>query len=175
MKRTIWKYGLISGGISSFWLLLMPFAGENCGSDLSMIIGYATMLVGFVVIYFGTRHIRNQSANGEMTFGQAFITGLYIAIVASTVYVLTWLIMYYAFIPDYFDRMARSYAGNLADKGASQEQIDRQIAQAAQMKEWYKNPLVNIAMTYSEILPVGMFVSLICAALLKRKPSQDIK
>ena len=37
-----------------------------------------------------------------------------------------------------------------------------------QMGELYKNPIVKIGFTYMEILPVGLLISLLCAALLKR-------
>lgn len=57
----------------------------------------------------------------------------------------------------------------LRASGASQEEITRKTAEMAKFGEMYKNPLVVILMTYIEILPVGLLVSLISAWILKRK------
>ena len=41
-------------------------------------------------------------------------------------------------------------------------------------KEMYKNPLLVILLTYTEVLPVGLVVSIISALILKRKSNQQI-
>jgi hypothetical protein len=43
------------------------------------------------------------------------------------------------------------------------------------MKEWYKNPLFVILMTYIEILPVALIVTLISALILKRTTPKQIQ
>ena len=39
----------------------------------------------------------------------------------------------------------------------------------AEFKEMYKNPLVNIALTFLEPLPVGLVFTLVTAGVLSRK------
>lgn len=168
MKKNVWIFGLISGLISSLWLLVFPFIDEECGSGMNMIYGYAAMLVAFSMIFVGVKKYRDQVNNGEVAFGRAFMIGLYIAFIASIIYVITWMISYYFFIPDFFDKMGNSLVKQMQEKGASQEAIDAQMARINQYKELYKNPFFNAAMTFTEIFPVGFVVSLICAAILKR-------
>lgn len=53
--------------------------------------------------------------------------------------------------------------------GASQAEIDKTAAQMQQYIAMYKNPIMIILLTYVEIFPVGLLVSLIVAFILKRK------
>lgn len=170
MKKNVWIFGLISGLITSLWVAIFPFVSEECNTDLGMVYGYTAMIIAFSMVFVGIKNYRDKFNNGEVAFGKAFMIGFYIALIASTFYVLTWLISYYFFIPDFFDKMTNSSVKQMHAKGVPQAEIDKHIAEIANYKEMYKNPLFNIAMTYTEILPVGVLVSLICAAILKRKP-----
>jgi hypothetical protein len=77
---------------------------------------------------------------------------------------------YYFFIPDFLDNMEKAYISKQQASGASVEAIEKTRQEMAQYKEWYKNPLFTAALTYMEILPVGLIISLCAAAILKRKP-----
>jgi hypothetical protein len=37
----------------------------------------------------------------------------------------------------------------------------------------YNNPLFNAAITFMEVFPVGLILSLVSAAILRRKPPQE--
>ena len=54
---------------------------------------------------------------------------------------------------------------------------DAQIAatrkEMTEMMEWYKNPLVNIAITFLEPLPVGLVFTLVTAGVLSRRRDSD--
>ena len=86
-------------------------------------------------------------------------------------YVISWLIDYYYFIPDFADKYAAHAIEKLKADGASQAEIIRQSAAMESFKTMYKNPLINILLTYSEVIPVGLVVSLISALILKKKKS----
>jgi hypothetical protein len=53
--------------------------------------------------------------------------------------------------------------------GASQAQLNKQLADMAEYREMYKTPIGVILMTYLEPLPVALIVTLISALILKRK------
>ena len=43
----------------------------------------------------------------------------------------------------------------------------------ADMAQLYANPLFNSAITFMEVFPVGLIMTLVSAAILRRKPRQD--
>ena len=49
---------------------------------------------------------------------------------------------------------------------------DVQVKEMADFATMYKNPFFNAMMTYAEILPVGVVVTLISSFVLKRKAQQ---
>src|SRR5690606_33371783 len=106
---------------------------------------------------------------GVISFGKAFKIGALIMLIASSFYVITWLIDYYVFMPDFAETYAAHTLESLKSSGASQAEIDAQSKEMASFVKMYKNPLFVILMTYMEILPVGLLITLISALILKRK------
>jgi hypothetical protein len=105
---------------------------------------------------------------GQLTFGQGFTVGLLITLISSLCYVVTWQIVYYNFIPDFMDRYAAYMVEQLRASGESAAAIEEKTREMQAFKTMYANPLVNAAFTFLEPFPVGVLVSLISAALLRR-------
>lgn len=173
MKKNILIYGLISGIIVSVLMLCsmnyLSHCEGNVAYDTSMLIGYASMLIAFSLVFVGIRNYRDKYNEGIITFGKAFKVGILIVLIASTMYVLAWLIDFYFFIPDFADKYSAHMLDELKASGASQMEIDKQTKEMANMAEMLKNPFFNAMMTYAEILPVGLIVTLISSLILKRK------
>ncbi len=169
MKNTVLKFGLISGFISILGFLAMHITGgENF--ENGMIYGFASMIVAFSLIFVAVKTYRDKQNGGTLSFGKAFQIGLYMSLIASTVYVITWLITYYNFIPDFADKYAAYSLEQMRASGASQAEIAAATAEMESFKETYKNPVMVILWTYIEILPIGLLFSLLAAAILKKKP-----
>ena len=95
MKRIILTFGLISGAIlSALMLITFPFH-EELGTDFSMVMGYATMVAAFLLVFFGVRRYRDTVGGGAIGFGKAFQVGILIALISSACYVATWEVMYF--------------------------------------------------------------------------------
>ena len=134
-----------------------------------MAVGYAAMLLAFSLVYVGVKRYRDEQNHGFITFGNALKVGLSISLVASTIYVITWMVDYYVFVPDFMDKFTVQFLQQIKDGGATPAEISSKTAEMNSMKELYKNPLWVVLFSYLEILPVGLVVSLISAVLLKRK------
>lgn len=170
MKKIVLVFGLISGLIVTtlmFFNIMAMYKNESAQG--SIIVGYTTMVVAFSMIFVGVKNYRDKYNNGIISFGKAFKTGLYITLVASTLYVLVWLVEYKLFFPDFMDRYEACAMNDARSSGATQAELNEKAAEIARGKELYKNPLFVILMTYAEILPVGLVVALLSALLLKRK------
>ncbi|MDB5211048.1 MAG: hypothetical protein JWQ30_1875 [Sediminibacterium sp.] len=176
MKKVILVYGIIAGVIVT---AMMAFStGYFCAKgdfEGGMIYGYSAMIIAFAMIFVGVKSFRDKHNGGVINFGKAFKIGLFISLIASTIYVIGWLINYYCFIPDFMDKYAAVMIAKAKSSGISAAELARKTADMAQMREWYKNPLFVILMTYIEILPVGVIVTLITALVLKRTTPKQIQ
>lgn len=178
MKKNILIYGLIAGVIVATLMLLGMNYLSHCEGNVdygtSMLIGYASMLLAFSLVFVGIRNYRDKYNGGVISFGKAFKTGILIVLIASTIYVGAWLVDYYFFIPDFMDKYAAQQLNELKAGGASTAEIEKQTKEMAGFAEMYKNPFFNAMMTYVEILPVGLIVTLISSFILKRKAPKTI-
>jgi hypothetical protein len=170
MTKIVLTFGLIAGGILSVMMLAtMPFM-DAIGFDRGEVIGYTTMVVAFLLIFFGVRSYRDNVAGGSVSFGRALAVGGLIAVVAAVCYVATWQLIYYKISPDFFAKY-QAYAIEKARAGGeSQAAIDKRVADVQRFAELYKNPAINIAITFIEPLPVGLVIALVSAGILRRRP-----
>ena len=169
MRKIVLTFGLIAGAILSVMMLVtLPFQ-DQIGFDKGAIIGYTTMVLAFLMVFFGVRSYRDNVAGGSVTFGRAFIVGLMITAVASVCYVATWEVIYFKLAPDFGDKYAAYNIEKTKQSGAAEAQVAAQVKEMTEFKEMYKKPLVNIALTFLEPLPVGILFTLVTAGVLSRK------
>ena len=170
MKKTLLTFGLASGLINALCMIYFVLnLGETPDFENGEIIGYSGMLLSFSLIFLGIRSYRNNFNEGVISFGQAFKIGLFISLIASTVYVITWIILYNNFVPDFADKYGASLVEKLRKSGATQVDINKKIEEMKEFKIMYDKPIYNILITYCEIFPLGLLVSLICSIILKKK------
>jgi Protein of unknown function (DUF4199) len=170
LKKTILIFGLISGALSSLMLAAtVPFA-DRIGFDKGEYVGYTVIVLSFLLVFFGIRSYRDNIGDGQVTFTRAFAVGISITVISCICYVITWEIIYFNFLPDFMDKYSAYAIAKAKASGASPAALQVQIQQLNKYRQMYDNPLFNAAMTFIEPLPVGLLVTLISAAILRRKP-----
>lgn len=175
MKKNVMVFGLIAGLIvSTLMVLSMARCYNDPNLEHSMLIGYASMVLAFSFIFVGIKNYRDKYNNGLITFGKAFKIGALISLVASTIYVIVWLIDYYVFMPDFMDKYVAQALREAKADGASAAELAAKAKELASSQEMYKNPIMVVLFTYMEILPVGILISLVAALILKRKPDTPL-
>ena len=169
MKKTVWTFGLISGAlVSAMMAVTIPFQDE-VGFDHSLIVGYAIMVLSFLLIYFGVRSYRDNVGRGTIGFGRALAVGALIGLIASACYVVTWQVMYFKFMPDFMTKYGAHELEKARAAGASEATLAQKKVELDKFEKMYQNPAINAAYTILEPLPVALLVALVSAGVLSRK------
>ena len=164
MNKIVLKNGLFGSSIVTALLLSVTFYMKaNPEKEVSMFFGFAGMLLAFFFVVLGIKQQRDTN-NGFISLGKAFLTGFWITLIISTIYVIVWLIIFYNFFPNF----AEHYT-DMAIAKASPDEVAQVTEEMNSFKEMYKNPIMVILLTYMEILPLGIVFSLISALILKKK------
>ncbi len=168
MKKIIITFGIIAGLIVSA-MLLVSFSLGGFESEYGELAGYASMIIAFSTIFFAVRSYRDKYNGGKIGFGKAFLMGLYITLIASTLYVISWMIISETVAKDFTANYTKHAIEKIKTSSLSEGEKESKIEEVNYFAEMYEKPLFKIGITYMEILPVGLVVSIICAFILKRK------
>ena len=169
MKKIVLTFGLISGVMISVLMDGSLLIANKVSSGHSMLLGYTMMVASFLLVYFGIRSYRDNTLGGQISFGRAFACGILIALITCVCYVATWEVIYFNFIPHFMDSYWAAQIQRIQSSGLDSATIAKQVAAIKHSQELYQNPLVNMAYTFMEPLPVGLIMTLISAAVLRRK------
>ena len=173
MKKIVLRYGLIAGVIVvAMMFATMPFV-MNDTLKHSELLGYTTMVIALSTIFIAVRNYRDKQSNGTIKFGKAFLIGLYITLIAGVLYAIGWEV-YMAVSGTDMQEFARSYIDGEIEKlqkaGASAKEISSFREDAQANMEMMNNPVLRfLFVMFMELFPVGLIISLISAALLRKK------
>jgi len=156
--------GLIVG-IPMVWKMLTATETEaNLGG---MLVGYLTMLVALTAVFLGVKQYRDKVKGGVIRFLPALGVGLGISLVASLLYMLSWEISIAFSKFDFVAWWQHQMIDGAKAHGASAEELARVTKEAQDFAVMYANPLWRMPMTFAEMFPVGVLVSLITAGVLR--------
>lgn len=169
MKKIVFTYGIIAGIINlAVSYLVFVVLGDAFSHSQNEVMGYLVMIVALSIIFVAIKQYRDKNLGGVIKFKTAFLVGLYISLIAGTIYVANWEIyMQTAGSDEFIEQYQTSMINNMKADGASEEDIQKQLEKNEYYKEMYSNTFFRILITYSEILPVGLIISLLSAFLLK--------
>jgi len=168
MKKIVLTFGLISGAIiSALMLATVPFM-HKIGMSGGMVIGYTTMVLAFLLVFFGIRSYRENIGEGCISFGRAVSVGLLIMLIGCACYVISWEFIYFNFMPDFAEKYAAFVIENMRANGASPAELAQKMAEMKRFQVMYNNIFFNVAMTFLEPLPVGLIMTFISALILRR-------
>ncbi|XWN37372.1 MAG: DUF4199 domain-containing protein [Balneola sp.] len=177
MRKIILIYGSITGAVIILSMTLGIYAAKYGGNEFfaSEALGYSIMLIGFSMIFVATKKYRDEELGGIIKFWTALKVGLGISLIAAIVYVFVWEINLYLTDYEFINEYTESIISNAKEAGVSQEELNKTIQQMEKMEQQYGNWWFRLPITFTEIFPVGLLISLISAGLFRNQnflPSQ---
>ncbi len=172
MQKTILKFGLVSGLFTAVMMAATVPLENKIGFDKAEYLGYTLIVLSFLLVFFGIRSYRENQGSGQITFARAFGVGILITLITCAFYVATWEVLYFTVLHDFM----ANYSAHLIEKARasnlSPAALQAQIDQINHVKTMYENPFYNCAITFLEPFPIGLAITLISAAVLRkqRKP-----
>jgi hypothetical protein len=168
MLRYILIYGAVAGLIVGVPLSILTLAmSGQAMMHYGMLIGYLLMLIALSAIFLAIKRRRDVDLGGVIKFWPALALGLGISAVAGVIYVIAWEASCAIAHADFAGAYARAMIAQQEAKGVSGAALARFKAEMEQFKVQYANPLYRWPMTFAEIFPVGVLVSLVAAGLLR--------
>jgi len=169
MKKTVLTFGLIAGVVISVLMDGSLLLANKIGSGHnSMLLGYTMMVASFLLVFFGIRSYRDNSLAGQISFGRAFTCGLLITLITCVFYVVS-----FNFLPHFMDSYWAAQIHKVQSSGLAPATVAAKVAEIEHSQQLYQNPFVNMAYTFMEPLPVGLVITLLSAAILRRKAPQE--
>ena len=168
MFRYILIYGAIAGAVVGVPLSVMTLSlSGQAMMRYGMFIGYLTMLIALSAVFLAIKRHRDVDLGGVIRFWPALGLGLGVSVVAGVIYVVAWEASCAIAHADFAGTYARAMIAQQEAKGVSGAALERFRTEMEHFKQQYANPLYRWPMTFAEIFPVGVIVSLISAALLR--------
>jgi hypothetical protein len=133
-----------------------------------MVVGYLIMMVALTMVFVGVKQYRDRVLGGVIPFAPALGMGLAISAVAGVFYCIAWEVCLAFGSFDFSAWYSDSLIEGAKARGATPAEIEKVAADAASFAAMYANPLFRMPMTFLEIFPVGVLVSLVSAALLRK-------
>ncbi len=167
MLDKIGRYGLIAGLIAGTPLFVLMVALKGAPLAYGLVLGYATMLLALSAVFTAIKRHRDVDLGGVIGFWQALLIGLGISTIAGIVYALAWELSLFVTQIDFAADYAKTVIDHQKAKGASDEAIAALTLQMDEFRRQYASILYRFPMTFTEIFPVGVLVSVLSAALLR--------
>ncbi len=165
----VFRYGLILGGISIVWALILYVMDMHDSQDRSL--QFIGAIISIVVIVFGLLEFRKR--NGFLTIPQSIKIAIIISLVSTIIFML-----YYFILTNYMDPgMVERQINEIMDQylANNPEVSDEMIDRYRSGQEMGRKPLffVGIALIFSVI--TGLIFGLITGFILKRKKAENLE
>ncbi|WP_444994703.1 DUF4199 domain-containing protein [Aliikangiella sp. IMCC44359] len=171
MQKNILKYGLISGSV----IVMIPvIAGLVMGYGpetfkMGEIIGYSTMVLSLLMIFLAVREYQVSYPDEVLGFGKVLLIGCGISAIAGIMFGI-YNVIYVTWIsPEFMDLYYQYYIDNIKSSGASEVEIQQQIAQLEADKQMFMNLWVNFFLMFITVFIIGFIVSVVSGVFQSKK------
>lgn len=168
MKKTALRYGLITAGfLVGFFFLGLAIYGKSDDFTGREVVGYSTMIVSMIFVYFGIKHFRDHVNGGALSFGKGMKMGLLIVLVPAIAFGI-FTIIYVTWIDP--EHMSRYYEYELSQLKASLSSTEFEAA-SVKMKEemeMFSSPVMSFFVMALTVYLIGVIATVISSLILRR-------
>ena len=167
MKKTVIKFGLYGFLTAAILFLLALVLGGKLSYGTQEIIGYSSIVVSLVFVFFGIKNYRDKENHGSISFGKALGIGMLITLFAALGFAIIDFI-YTAYInPDFLNQFVNHSIENL-EKTYSGAELATKTAELKNSMEGMTSSILALIM-FATVLLIGFVVSLISSFILNKK------
>ena len=167
MKKIIIRYGLYGFVAAAVLFFCALTLGENLSYGTQEFIGYSSMVLSLIFVFFGIKNYRDKENNGKISFGKALAIGMLITLFAALGFAIIDFIFTAYINPDFAEQYMTHSMENL-EKTYSGEELVAQKEKLNGMKEYMTSSFMALLM-FATVLLVGFVISLISSLILNKK------
>jgi len=169
MTKTVLLFGLISGVAHlAMTAASIPYIYSH-NFTMSDVLGYSTIVVSALILFFGIRSYRQRTADGRMTFGRGFLVGILITLIFCACHIVTFEILYFKVLPDFGDKWSACQVDRARAKGGSPQDVAAAEKNAQTVKKLFDNPATNALVNFATTFPIGLVLAGVSAAILRKR------
>lgn len=152
MKNTVIKFGLYGFLLSITLFLSGLYFGKGMDFSTQEVVGYLTMVISLVFVFFGIKHFRDNENNGKITLMKGLLIGVLISVFTASGIAVADFIYTSVINPDFF----ADYVAMMREQGHTEE-----------IPNWGSGFMAFVM--FATVLIIGLIISLISALILQRK------
>ncbi|NKI30830.1 DUF4199 domain-containing protein [Croceivirga thetidis] len=168
MKKTIIKYGAFGAIAICVLFLLSWYVMDDLSFASQEVLGYASMIIALLFVFFGIKHYRDNENNGKVAFKKALTIGVLISLITAVVFgildVIYTEVLNPTFMDDYYNASVEQMKVSM-----SPEEFKVKLAELESQKELFTNPLFSFGLMTMTVFVIGFIISLISSLILQRK------
>ena len=166
MNKTVIKFS-IYGFLAAIILFLSALVfGENLSYGAQEVLGYSSMVLSLIFVFFGIKNYRDKENGGTISFGKAFGIGMLITLFAALGFAIIDFVFTTYLNPEFVDE----YIGRLILDAEKTFSGDELVAKKAELEE-YRKSMTSFAMAllmFATVILIGFIISLISSLVLHK-------
>ena len=155
---------LVGTGLAIFFAL--GTSPDNYG--IGEILGYSSITLSLVFIFFGIRQYRNEHLNGNINFGQALKVGLLIALFPAFAFGIYNIVYAEILDPEFMDNYYQ-YQLDAMQTTMSASEFEVAKAQMESEKDIFMNPITQFIVMFLTVWVIGLIITIISSITLIKK------
>ena len=173
MGKTALRYGLFGVTLMVIILVIVFLIFRNDHNwDVQEVIGYVTIVLSLLFVYFGIRHWRDNYNGSRLSFGEGFKLGTLITLFPSIAFGLFTLLQGSVLDPDFNEKYYAHYVKKVK-ASTPPGQLQETLQKLESEKEMFASPFMQFAIMFLTVFLIGIVITVISSLILQRSSRKE--